>query len=148
LPFRDNPLIGIRVRRMRLVRGYVFGSPGRSYGRQVPERRPAPSAPSRQPPTTLGPHLRSALRELLTQPVRGWRLGALVVILAVAIAGGAGLAQAVGIEDDWAVLAVQAVLVAVLIVVAAVVVAVGRARRGRRLAAAAPARRPGDPGRR
>ena len=113
----------------------------------MPERRPARS----QPPTTFRPHLRSALRELLTQPVRGWRLGALVAILAVAITGGAGLGHAAGVENEWALLVIQAALVVLLTGVVAVVVAAGRVRQARAMAASPPpppARRAGKPRRR
>jgi protein-S-isoprenylcysteine O-methyltransferase Ste14 len=83
-------------------------------------------------PTAYVPHLRSALRELLTQRVAGWRLAAVVVILVAGIAGGQAIADAVGITNGWAVAGIQAGVVAVLVVVTAAVVGYGRWRNAKR----------------
>jgi hypothetical protein len=83
---------------------------------------------------SFSPHLRSALRELLTQRVAGWRLLAVILILIAGIAGGQAIANATGITNGWAVAGVQAVLVAALVVVTALVVAYGRWRNAQRRA--------------
>lgn len=83
-------------------------------------------------PTAFLPHLRSALRELLTQRVGGWRLAAVILILVIGILAGQAIADATNLRNGWAVTGLQAVVIIVLVVVTAVVVALGRWRNAQR----------------
>jgi hypothetical protein len=87
---------------------------------------------ARPVPTAFLPHLRSALRELLTQRVGGWRLFAVLAILVLGILTGQEIADAANLSNGWVVTGVQAGVMVVLVVVTAVVVAFGRWRNAQR----------------
>jgi uncharacterized transporter YbjL len=94
--------------------------------------RPRPSAPvGPAPPRTFGPHFASVLRELFTQQVAGWRLGVMLVVLALGILVGSAVSAAVGVAG-WGVTGVQALTVVVLLLLIAVAVAAARLRNARR----------------
>ncbi|MFL6139892.1 MAG: hypothetical protein ACJ74O_19120 [Frankiaceae bacterium] len=117
--------------------------PRRRPGRPPDRRRPTAArhdtgrvratAPQPPPPRTFGPHFASALRELFLQTVAGWRLVALGVAIVIGVFGGASIAGALGIDGNWGIVGVQALVVLLVVLVIAVLVAVGRLRNARRL---------------
>lgn len=99
----------------------------------MPKRRrphpPARAHPPRvaAPPTALGPHLAGAFREVFTQRVEGWRVRALILVLAVGVFGGAEIARRAHV-GGFAEVGVQLGLMALVAALVATLVGVMRWR--------------------